>query len=276
MAVLEGDLSYIILKELLYFLSRFRKTGKLVVKKKGNIYISDGKVIHADTDSKEGIDAFFSLSLLRNGTFSFYADEKSSINTISKPLSELFDMIETREAELEEFKKDLPPYTTVPEKSSKAPDDDKVELKKDDWKVLILANGDRTLEDIIEASPLDKLDTFKSLSWLFKQGLLYDPEEKRRVVEENTKKINKFLEVFGEGPWQKKIDEHIEEWELEDVVSINNHKLGFNDEDSEIDLDRTKNFFNDLFSNMEEVAVNTLGKLLVRKKMNMVNQSDES
>ncbi len=264
---IEGDLLYFSIKEMFYLLSRFKKTGRLIIKEEGNVYVSDGKVLHAEMDKLEGLEAFFSLGLKKEGKFVFQPDEKPPVNTIFQPLSELIDQIETREAQLEDFKKDLPPDSIIPEKSSRVPEGNKIALKKDEWKVLILADGKKRLSEIIQLSPLSELDTLKALAWLFKESLLYDPEEKKRVLENELKKTNMFLKTFGDGPWLIGINELIEKYDVKDGVSFNGKKMEINNKKFSLDLEKTKQFFSEVIDSIREKATETLGKLLVKKKM---------
>jgi len=266
-AVIEGDLLYFSIKEIFYLLSRFKKTGRLIVKGEGNVYVSDGKVLHAEMDKKEGLEAFFSIGMTKEGRFVFQPDEKPTVNTIFQPLSELIDQIETREAQVDEFEKDLPPGSIIPEKSSKAPEGDKIALKKDEWKILILADGRKKLSEIIKLSPLSKLDTLKALSWLFKESLLYDPEEKKRIFEEGLNKTNVFLKTFGDGPWIEGLHQIIEKYEVKDSVSLNGKSLKINNKKFSLDLQKTKEFFSEIIDSLEGKAIEALGKLLVNKKM---------
>lgn len=266
-AAIEGDLLYFSIKEVFYLLSRFKKTGRLIIKGEGNVYVSDGKVLHAEMDKKEGLEAFFSIGMKKEGRFVFQPEEKPTVNTIFQPLSDLIDEIETREAQVEEFEKDLPPGSIIPEKSSKTPEGDKIALKKDEWKVLILADGKKKLSEIINLSPLPRLDTLKALSWLFKESLLYDPEEKKRVFEEGLKKTNIFLKTFGDGPWLEGLNQIIEKYEVKDSVSLNGKSLKINNKKFSLDLQKTKDFFSEVMDSLEGKAIETLGKLLVNKKM---------
>lgn len=264
---IEGDLLYFSIKEIFYLLSRFKKTGRLIVKGQGNVYVSDGKVLHAEMDKLEGLEAFFSIGLKREGKFVFQPDEKPTVNTIFQPLTELIDEMETREAQIEEFKKDLPPGTIIPQKSSKAPEGDKIALKKDEWKILILADGKKKLSEIIELSPLSELDTLKSLSWLFKESLLYDPEERKRILEKGIEDTNAFLKAFGEGPWLEGLEELIDKYELKDAVSIDGKGMKIDKKKFSLDLKKTKQFFSETLDNLQEKATEVLGKLLVNKKL---------
>jgi hypothetical protein len=264
---IEGDLLYFSIKEIFYLLSRFKKTGRLIIKGQGNVYVSDGKVLHAEMDKLEGLEAFFSIGMKKEGKFVFQPDEKPTVNTIFQPLSELIDEMDTREAQVEEFKKDLPPGTIVPQKSSKAPEGDKIALKKDEWKVLILADGKKKLSEIIELSPLSELDTLKSLSWLFKESLLYDPEERERILEKGLKDTNAFFKAFGEGPWLEGLNELIDKYEVKDAVSFNGKGLTIDKKKLSLDLEKTKEFFSEVIDCLQGKATEVLGKLLVNKKL---------
>ncbi len=264
---IEGDLLYFSIKEIFYLLSRFKKTGRLIVKGQGNVYVSDGKVLHAEMDKLEGLEAFFSIGLKREGKFVFQPDEKPTVNTIFQPLTELIDEIDTREAQVEEFKKDLPPGSIIPQKSSKAPEGDKIALKKDEWKILILADGKKKLSEIIELSPLTELDTLKSLSWLFKESLLYDPEEIKRILEKGIEDANAFLKAFGEGPWLEGLEKLIYKYELKDAVSFDGKGLKIDKKKFSLDLEKTKQFFSEILNCLQGKATEVLGKLLVNKKL---------
>lgn len=264
---IEGDLLYFSIKEIFYLLSRFKKTGRLIVKGQGNVYVSDGKVLHAEMDKLEGLEAFFSIGMKQEGKFVFQPDEKPTVNTIFQPLAELIDEIETREAQVEEFKKDLPPGSIIPQKSSKAPEGDKIALKKDEWKVLILADGKKKLSEIIELSPLSELDTLKALSWLFKESLLYDPEERERILDKGLEDTNAFLKAFGEGPWLEGLEEIIEKYEVGDAVSFDGKGMTINKKKLSLDLAKTKDLFSEVMDFMQEKATEVLGKLLVNKKL---------
>ncbi len=270
---IEGDLSYFSIIEIFYLFSRFRKTGRLIIKERGNIYIADGKVIHAETEHSEGMEAFFALSMVKKGHFKFQPDERASVNTISKPLSELLESIDTREVELQEYSKDLPPLLTVPEKSTKVPEGEKVALKRDDWRVLILADGKRNIEEIIGVSPLPELDTYKALSWLFQEDLLYDPEEKKRIIDNGVDKINKFIKILGDGPWMESAKEFIRDNELENDISLAGNYLVLLKKNFPLDLDKTKEFFDNFMKSLRVKATETLGRLLVNKKMKEIDES---
>ena len=264
---IEGDLLYFSIKEIFYLLSRFKKTGRLIIKEQGNVYVSDGKVLHAEMDKLEGLEAFFSIGMKKEGKFVFQPDEKPTVNTIFQPLAELIDEIETREAQVEEFKKDLPPDSITPQKSSKTPEGDKIALKKDEWKVLILADGKKKLSEIISLSPLPELDTLKALSWLFKESLLYDPEERKRIIEKGLKDTNVFLKAFGDGPWLEGLNELIDKYEVKKDVSFNGKSLNINNEKFSLDLEKTKEFFSEVLDCLHGKATEVLGKLLVKKKL---------
>ncbi len=272
-SVIEGDFQYFPIIEIFYLLSRFRKTGRLIIKEKGNIYIADGKVIHAETEFLEGMDAFYELSMVNKGRFQFQPYEKARVNTISKPLSDLLEDLDTREAEFKEYDRDLPPLTVIPEKSTKIPEGEKVALKKDEWKVLILVDGKRTIEEIIGVSPLSELDTHKALSWLFKEHLLFDPEEKMRILNEGIDRINKFIKVFGDGPWIKSAQEFIKENELGNAISLAGNYLVLLRKNFPLDLEKSKEFFDKYMETLKEKATETLGKILVNKKMKEISES---
>ena len=116
-------------------------------------------------------------------------------------------------------------------------------------------------------SPLSELDTLKSLSWLFKESLLYDPEERKRIIEKGLKDTNVFLKAFGDGPWLEGLNELIDKYEVKDTVSFNGMKLTINKEKFSLDLKKTKEFFSEALDCLQGKATEVLGKLLVKKKL---------
>jgi hypothetical protein len=111
------------------------------------------------------------------------------------------------------------------------------------------------------------LDTLKALSWLFKESLLYDPEERKRILEKGLEDTNAFLKAFGDGPWIEGLTELIDKYELKEAVSLNGKKLNINDKKLSLDLEKTKEFFSEALDYLQEKATEVLGKLLVNKKL---------
>lgn len=87
--VLEGDLSFLNLGDLLQLLSTDSRTGILLLhshllKEPGKIYIKNGNPFDASTPDEVGIDALYSLFGWISGRFEFFQEEINRIDCIKK------------------------------------------------------------------------------------------------------------------------------------------------------------------------------------------------
>ncbi|NOZ92992.1 MAG: DUF4388 domain-containing protein [Dictyoglomi bacterium] len=102
---LEGSLKEFNLFEVLSLLKVAGKTGKLVVNlsngKSGEIYILDGKPIHAVFGNNMGEDALLKMVKERDGTFLFTLGAVTTEKTIMTDTEELISRIEEKEKELQ-------------------------------------------------------------------------------------------------------------------------------------------------------------------------------
>ena len=263
---LSGKLGYFSVSEILYLLSHFKKTGKLEIKNTGEIYFVNGKAVHAVHNSIKGIDALYNLSLLGNGEFVFTYQEKAPEITIEEETSELFNEIEKRTTAIAEIEKELPPLDTIPVKSQSSPEE-KVALRKTDWKVLIKVNGKNTIKQIVEESGLGFFEAMKTLSWLFKQNLIYDPEWKNKVVNNGIKKVNKLLLELGEGPWLEEIKKIFANTGINDYITLENNRFELRNENIPLSIKQIDEIFEKCMDKIKESATSTLGRVLALKKI---------
>ncbi|RKZ23213.1 hypothetical protein DRQ18_01065 [bacterium] len=262
--VLECELGYFTPIEIFYLLSRFKKSGRLEFET-GEVYFIEGNVVHAKRGELTGMEALYQLSLEESGKIRFFPDEKPEEITISEETGTLFEEIERRKLEIKEFKEKLPPFDTVPLKSTRTPEGEKIALRKKDWKVLILVDGKRTIKEIIEQSGLGALDAYQTLHWLFEKGLIYDPEAKKRLIEEGKKKLGAVLSSLGEGPWKDEVLKLINEMELSGVVEVNGGVKV--DAQAGVSPEKLGEFFESAFERIKSKAEEVLGKVLAKKKI---------
>lgn len=190
---LKADLAHFSVVQVLYFLSMNKKTGRLKVKAKqeGEIYIEEGKCTHASVNEIEGLDALFELSLFTEGSLSFEPNVLPEKKTMSGETGKLFEEVERRSKEIRNLENKLPPLDAVLLKAE-SPSDEKLRLRKNDWKVLSLVDGKRPVREIIFESNIGVFEAYKSLSFLMEKGLIFDPEEGKR----NGRKFLEFLNAF--------------------------------------------------------------------------------
>ncbi len=271
---LNGDLKYFKVDEILYFLSRFKKTGKLTISE-SHIYFQDGNIIHAQDNDLNGEEALFNIALKETGRFNFTIDEKPEIITINEQISTLFEEIERRRTEIEEVKKNLPPFDTIPLKSSKTEGKGKIEMSKIHWKLIIATDGKRNLSEIIEASGLEKGTAMRGLKYLFDEGLIYDPKARERIIKKWTSKINKFFELFsGENIWKEIIFERMRIQDFDGFADVKENKIVILKQDIPVGADKLEDWFRETLLSLRKKAEEILGKIMVNKKWKMIDDTE--
>lgn len=199
---LEASLTDFSASQIFFLLSKFNKTGKIELRsggEKGEVFFIKGKVTHAIFKKMTGIEALYNLSIFTHGQIQFLPDEKTAEVSIKDEVSTLIGEIERRKVEFNEIKKKLPPFDSVLLKLPKPPESP-VALRKDDWKILVLMDGKKNINEVIEKSGIGALSAYKTITWLLEKGLIYDPKENERMLKEKITFINiLFKELIAHG-----------------------------------------------------------------------------
>lgn len=168
------------LKELLKQFAQKAETGLLrIVPTEGNggeIYLREGKPVHAVFGVLEGFDAIYALARLEAAEVLVEPFKKPGCETLSLEKN-IDELLEQRRIHLEEIKKRLPSFDTVLLQSDELPRRDSLALRRTDWQVLTLFDGHRTLKEVIKVSPLPEESTLQAIDWLLEAGLLIYPEK---------------------------------------------------------------------------------------------------
>lgn len=186
------------LTDVIQFVLQTNKTGVVHVKGEtsGEIYFADGRVVHAQYESSEGIDALFNMSSMTSGSASFEPRVRAAKKTISEGTGKLVETIEKRRIEFQTIRMNLPPMTSVWAKTTKDLES-AVALRRTDWQVLAMIDGKRTLSSVIAESKLGGFEAMKTVVWLKEQGLIYEPEQAARTMSRLAKYLSLFLVSFG-------------------------------------------------------------------------------
>ena len=193
-----GDLAQVKLFDLLKPLFSGKKTGKITFKGKegGELYLELGNITHAKTNNGAGEYAFFTLMGLKAGKAAFEPDEVPSERTISISTEQLLLNWSYRKQEWDKIKEAIPASNTVFRLSvQKSPENKNVNA--DQWNVLALCNGTKTVSEIIEALNWDEFKTSKTILQLVQLGLLVKAEG-QRPIEKRLVGENFFLKVENE------------------------------------------------------------------------------
>jgi hypothetical protein len=185
-----GDLAQVKLFDVLKPLFSGKKTGKITIRGKegGELYLELGNITHARTSSAVGEYAFFFLMGLKAGKAAFEPDEVPSERTISISTEQLLLNWSYRKQEWDKLKEAIPSTNTIFRLSVQKSAENK-NINADQWNVLALCNGTKTIVEIAEALKWDEFKTSKILFQLIQLGLLEKAEDqkpvKKKTVSEN-------------------------------------------------------------------------------------------
>ncbi len=171
---LEGSLKEFNLFEVLSLLKVAGKTGKLVITlengKNGEIYILDGKPIHAIFGNNIGEDALLKMVKERNGTFLFTLGAVTTERTIMTDTEELISRIEEKEKELQELINhigDIHKYLAF-----NADIDGDVLLTGEEWKFLPTAFSGKPIYQIAETYPEGEIAAYQMIADLLDKNVI--------------------------------------------------------------------------------------------------------
>jgi hypothetical protein len=186
-----GDLAQIKLFDILKPLFSGKKTGKVIVKGKeaGELYLELGNVTHAETNSAVGEYAFFFLMGIKAGKATFEADEVPSERTISISTEQLLLNWSYRKQEWDKLKEVVPSTNAIFRLSLQRSPENK-NINADQWNVLALCNGTKTISEIADSLSWDEFKTSKIVFQLVQLGLL------EKVVDQKPIKKKPVLESF--------------------------------------------------------------------------------
>lgn len=270
--------------ELLYFLSHFRKTGVFKIDSeniKGEIYIKNGKIVHAINNDKVGLEALYNLTLAQQGKEFFVLGEFPPSETIAEESAQLISEAERRRIELRELMEKIPPLDTVLQRATRLNSNEPITLRKSDWKVFVLTDGEGTLKDVIETSEIGILEVYASISWLIEKGFILDPVAALRELNTTLTKVNELVKVYGEGgvgipSWINYLKEQVDKYDpdgskLAPFFIWNTEGLGLNQDNiSSSNATVINEFMQRLGGMILEKAVNDYGKIIAKRKYDQV------
>ncbi len=154
--------------------SKQKSSGKRL----GQILIENGAIDRADLEEvvREQVqELIYSLMAWERGSFKFYENQFPTDEEITVKISTENVVLEglRRLDEMTRLKDYLPEFTTiyriVPSEEGQRRD---ISLEPNEWNVLALVDGHRDINGIIEASPLEAVETLKHLASLQLAGLI--------------------------------------------------------------------------------------------------------
>ncbi len=185
--ILLGDLTQVRLVDILKPLLNGKKTGKIMFKGKegGELYLELGNITHAKTSQTVGEYAFFTLMGSNQGKAMFEPDEVPSEKSISISTEQLMQNWSSQKQEWDKIKEVIPSPNTVFRLSVQKGSENK-NINADQWNVLALCNGTKTVSEIAEALNWDGFRASKTILQLTQLGMLerageHKPTKKKPV-----------------------------------------------------------------------------------------------
>ncbi|MEQ8168476.1 MAG: DUF4388 domain-containing protein [Candidatus Eremiobacterota bacterium] len=184
---ISGNLKDLKLVELLILLcSKKEQIGRLHFtsnKEHGEIFINNGKIIHATTEVSSGKDAIYTLLTWKEGTFEFETDANPGKITITADTKEfLADCIKKRK-ELNVIE-ELIAHPDEIFKLSGRSTSGRVSLSTEDLHIISYLDGTKTLREIEKISGKNRYEIFKTLYRLLSFEVVVNVDHKSTSSQE--------------------------------------------------------------------------------------------
>ncbi len=188
------------LLELIHTAVNYQKTGVFKYETAAGdiaeIYLEHGNIVHAKSGQIEGEDLLVDLFFRDHGRLSFKADVTTNARTIYSDSLELIITYAERVDDARKIERELPEVDTIlvrsprPEKGMA-----QIDITLDQWQVLSLANGYRSIRDIIHDSGKGDALIKEMLVYLIEHGLLVNPKAIKNELQQVIDHLNMLLQA---------------------------------------------------------------------------------
>jgi hypothetical protein len=171
----QGSLAELHLPDIIQLISVSGKTGVFHLtdgQLKGQIWMNDGKIVHAELDDVAGEEAVYALAIWSQGDFRFDPGVATEHRTISKSNTNLLMEAARRLDEWRVLSKKLPSTDMIPEFVVQEGRDGQINLNTSEWLILSKIDGQRSAKSIAFAAGLSVFDAAKILYGLIATGLI--------------------------------------------------------------------------------------------------------
>jgi hypothetical protein len=171
----QGSLSELHLPDIVQLMSVSGKTGVFCLEDgavRGEIYLKDGQIVHAQIEDAQGEDAVYALAIWTKGDFRFDPGVLTEIRTITKSNTNLLMEAARRLDEWRVLSKKIPSVDLVPEFVIQVGREGQINLNTGEWLILSKIDGQRSVKQIAIASNLAVFDAAKVLYGLVATGLI--------------------------------------------------------------------------------------------------------
>jgi Domain of unknown function (DUF4388) len=171
----QGSLAELHLPDIIQLISVSGKTGVFHLTDgplKGEIYLNEGKIVHALLEDASGEEAVYALAIWRQGEFRFDPGVATDRHTITKSNTNLLMEAARRLDEWRVLSKKIPSTDLVPEFMIQDSREGQINLNTSEWLILSKIDGRRTIKAIAMASNLSVFDACKMLYGLVAASLI--------------------------------------------------------------------------------------------------------
>jgi uncharacterized protein DUF4388 len=171
----QGSLAELHLPDIIQLVSVSGKTGVFHLVDghlKGEIYLHEGRIVHAKLDDVSGEEAVYALAIWNQGDFMFEPAAPSEIRTISKSNTNLLMEAARRLDEWRVLSKKIPSVDLIPEFVVQETREGQINLNTSEWLILSKIDSHRSVKTIAQASGLSVFDAAKILYGLIATGLI--------------------------------------------------------------------------------------------------------
>ena len=171
----QGSLAELHLPDIIQLVSVSGKTGVFHLvdgPHKGQIFLFEGRIVHAQLDDTSGEEAVYALAIWDQGDFKFEPGPPSETRTISKSNTNLLMEAARRLDEWRVLSKKIPSVDLVPEFVVQENREGQINLNTSEWLILSKIDGHRSVKQIGQASGLSVFDAAKVLYGLIATGLI--------------------------------------------------------------------------------------------------------
>lgn len=171
----QGSLAELHLPDIIQLISVSGKTGVFHLTNgnvSGQIYLHDGKIVHAQLEDAAGEEAVYALAIWSQGDFKFEPGTGTELRTISKSNTNLLMEAARRLDEWRVLSKKIPSVDLVPEFVVQQDREGQINLNTSEWLILSKIDGQRSIRSIAQITGLSVFDVAKILYGLIATSLI--------------------------------------------------------------------------------------------------------
>jgi hypothetical protein len=171
----QGSLAELHLPDIIQLVAVSGKTGVFHLTDaahRGDIWLHEGRIVHAETEDLSGEEAVYALAIWRVGEFRFEAAAAAPRQTIQKSNTNLLMEAARRLDEWRVLSKKIPSLELVPEFVILENREGQINLNTMEWLLLSKIDGQRSVRQIAAAAGMGVFDTAKLLYGLVATNLI--------------------------------------------------------------------------------------------------------